>query len=275
MRKVVRYSAGALVAALGVGAAYAAWPSVGHFAVALRHTPIIAWIDDAPVEAPAALPAGGQAAVDNEAFAEYDSGSAHCLVGGCAAGPAIKPTDACQPCFGNADPSLTDFVRSGLDEAAPTYAETGFNLDGLGLSGDLSSVYLAGFEPVATAAPAPEISTAAMLTLGFAALVRAARRARRDRPALRPTRCQAPAEPNAVRPPKHVASWRNRGYRPVADLPDHPGTGGERGKVLLGVRAGSASKRHFGSPGGWVRAQFGGAISSARSKTPVIVTLFG
>jgi hypothetical protein len=181
MRKVVRYSARALAAVLAIGAAYAARPSVGNFGAALGRAPIVAWIDEAPAMPKAASRAEARPTVDGAAFAALNGERANCLAGGCAGGPTIKSSDPCEPCLGLPEPSLPYFARSGLDEAPSALIEPGFEGAGEALRGDLGPVYLAGFEPIASAAPTPEISTAAMLTLGFAGIVRAARRARRNR----------------------------------------------------------------------------------------------
>jgi hypothetical protein len=179
MRKAIRYSARVLAAAVAIGAAWAAWPSV-HIRAAFLRVPIFAWIDEAPVGPRAAsrVDAGPPAA--GEAFAASDPPSAHCRAGGCANGVAIKSSDACEPCVALAVPSLPDFFGPDLGEAPPAFAEASFNVDALGPGNDPSAVALADFEPVGTAAAAPEISTAVMLTLGLAAVVGKARRMRRS-----------------------------------------------------------------------------------------------
>jgi hypothetical protein len=169
MHRFVRRPAFALVVACGVAAAaYAASHSGGPVRsarLANPRFPTVSLADPMPLEDSQARRAGFGSAHPDGAF---------CELIGC----EDERADAAE--FSTRlDPSLlllSDLDRPDLDGSAPTLAAMSLGAFGPELKGDPNPIYLASIEPSAVSAPTPEISTAAMLALGFAGVVWTARR---------------------------------------------------------------------------------------------------
>jgi hypothetical protein len=172
MRRFVRRSAFTLVAAISTAAAYAAWNSHGPLHSARLARPQLPAVSIVP----AARASDSQA--ERGAFDSAHPVSAHCDLIGCPDGIAANVAEFCAGCFYSGD-----LLPSGLDHSslgATILAPTSLAAFAPGFEVDSNPLYL-GIEPSALAAPTPEISTAAMLTLGFAGVVWTARRTRRLR----------------------------------------------------------------------------------------------
>jgi hypothetical protein len=171
MHGFVRRPAFALVGALGVAAAYGAWHSAGG---PLRSTSL------AKPRVPAVLMADAAPARDRQAdraiLGSPRSDNARCDMAGCADALAADAAEFCSVCVNATDVTLSGVDRSGLDGSGTSFG--GASLAGFApeLQSDPNPIYLTNIEPSAVAAPTPEISTAAMLTLGFAGAFWAARR---------------------------------------------------------------------------------------------------
>ena len=168
MRKCVRGSAFALAAALVAATAYAAWQPRGSLRSARLATPQVA-----ANSIVAAMRAGNAPTERNLLDSPRQQGAPFDLVG-CADAPAVGAAEFLPVCL---DPAELD--GSGALFAAASLGGFAFEF-----GDDPDPLYLTGLAPSALAAPTPEISTAAMLTLGFAGAAWTACRARR--PALRP-----------------------------------------------------------------------------------------
>ena len=182
MRRFVRSSASALAAALGVAAACAAWQSGGPLRsarLAKPRVPAVSFVPAAPAEGSQA-----QRAVLGSAY----PGDADCEQVGCADGLAADAAEFCAVCLDPTDLALSGFDRSSLDEWATPLA---ISLAAFApeFPGDPHPLYLASIGPSSVAAPTPEISTAAMLTMGFAGVVWTVRRTRRPPSKSRPKPC--------------------------------------------------------------------------------------
>ncbi len=165
MCRFVRSSALALAAALGVATACAAWQSGGPLRSARLAKPRVPAVSFVP-----AAPADGSEA-QRAILDSSHPGDAHCDEVGCAGG-LTEAVEFCSGCF---DP--TDLAPSGLDESGTSLAMSlaAFAPE---FRGDPDPERLASIGPYPVAAPAPEISTAAMLTMGFATVVWSVRRRR-------------------------------------------------------------------------------------------------
>jgi len=178
MGKCVRGSAFALAAALIVAAACAASRPGG----LLRFAKLAA----APVAADSILAAtpAGDAPRERGVPGSTHGESAPFDLAACANGAAGDAAEFRPVCL---DPP--EFARPCLDclPLEGSGAVLGASLGGPAaeVGDDPDSVYLTDLAPSATAAPTPEISTAAMLTLGFAGAAWTARRRRRPALALR------------------------------------------------------------------------------------------
>jgi hypothetical protein len=173
MRRFVRRSAFALVSALGVAAAYAAWYSGDRLPsarLAKPHLPAVSMVD-------ATLPRDSQAG--RAVFGSPHAGDARCELIGCGETLAADSAEFCPVCLDSTDLMLSGLDPSGLDGAGTSLAATSLGTFAPELQGDPNSLYLSSIAPSALAAPTPEISTAAMLTLGFAGAAWIARRTRR------------------------------------------------------------------------------------------------
>ncbi len=178
MSKIVRGLTRAIVAAAAVAAAVAYWPTASSLHARRARTLI----------------------GDAEQYSLSTKSPATPLLSVAAQFTASRPArptcgaDACAEA-GAADTlvALSDFEASGRGEAAAMLMDPSLGGEANFEDGP-NVVFPTSFEPSATAAATPEISTAAMMTLGLAGLVLAARRARRT--ALearqdRPARCAA------------------------------------------------------------------------------------
>jgi hypothetical protein len=182
MRRFVRSSTFALAAALGVAAACAAWQSGGPLRSARLAKPRVPAVSFVP-----AAPADGSQA-QRAVLGPSHPGDARCEKVGCVDWLTAEAAEFCSVCF---DP--TDLVPSGLDRSS--FDESGTPL-AISLAafapefrGDPHPLYLASIGPSSVAAPTPEISTAAMLTMGFAGVVWSVQRWRRPPAMSRPKPC--------------------------------------------------------------------------------------
>jgi hypothetical protein len=178
MRCFVRSSAFAIAAVLGAAAVYAAWHSGRPLRPAKSAAPHVAAI----MIVPAASASDPQAGPTLLGSPHWDD--AHCELIGCADALAADASEFCSACLDPPDLTLSALDRSVLDESGASLAETSLGAFAPEFQGDPTLIDLVSFEPSATAAATPEISTAAMLTVGFAGVVWTAWRARRPR--LRP-----------------------------------------------------------------------------------------
>jgi hypothetical protein len=174
VNRKVRGSAGALAAAAAIAAAAALWPMSANSLYANRARTLIGDFEQYAVSAKSpAKPTVPVAAT----FTHPHSASARC--------------DACaEPPVAATDPSL--FSLKGLDftDAALLATDAGFD-PGADFQDAPYVAFQASFEPDASAAPAAEISTAAMMTLGLAGLALTGRRFRRAAPQARRAPCPA------------------------------------------------------------------------------------
>ncbi len=164
-----RGSAFGLVAAMAIAAAYAAWhPS-------------------APARS-ARLAAPNIAEGVGRPFAPPENPI--CDITTCAEPVGAGSAGICLACGDATDLSLSEFEQSTPGTPAPAFIASRIEPFGLDLD-DESSLYFASFQPYAVAAPASEISTAAMVTLGLAAVGWAARKTRRAvlKPRAEPSIC--------------------------------------------------------------------------------------
>jgi len=182
MPKFVRSSVFALGAALGVAAACAAWQSSGPLRSARLARPRVPAVSFVP----AAAADGSQA--QRAVLGSSRPGDAHCEQVGCADGLTAEAAEFCSVGFDPTDLALSGLDRSSLDESGTPLA---ISLAAFApeFGGDPHPLYLAGIGPSAAAAPTPEISTAAMLTVGFASVVWTVRRTRRPPSKSRPKPC--------------------------------------------------------------------------------------
>jgi hypothetical protein len=165
MSKILQRSALALLVASSAAAAFGAWqPSaLRHFARLAR--PHLAEVSLAePTRKPEIL----RLARPQRAM--------RCDLGGCPDAAAESLAELCPACLDVAASPLPTLDRTAFGE---TFAgDPNAPLDA-GFASDGSAMYLVSFTPSGTAAPTPEISTSAMLTLGFFGAVWFTRRARR------------------------------------------------------------------------------------------------
>jgi len=171
MRRFARGSAFTLVAALGVAAAYAAWHPGGPAQSARLATPRL------PAISMAAAPIGDSRA-ERAVPGAPRPGNAHCVLVGC--DDALDAAEFCSACVDPTDLTLSGLDGSGLVGSETSLAGTSPDAVAPEFRDDPNPLVLTSFEPSAAAAATPEISTAAMLTLGFAGIVWIARRMRRD-----------------------------------------------------------------------------------------------
>jgi hypothetical protein len=169
MRRFARGSAFTLVAALGVAAAYAAWHSGGPVQSARL----------APPRLPAISMAAGPVGDLRDVLGAPVPGNALCVLVGCDDALAVDAAEFCSACFDPTDLTLSDLDGSGLDRSETSLGGTSPDAFAPEFHDDPDPFVLTSFEPSAAAAATPEISTAAMLTLGFAGIVWTARRTRR------------------------------------------------------------------------------------------------
>jgi hypothetical protein len=178
----VRSSAFALAAALGVAAACAAWHS--------GEPPRSARLPMPRVPAASFVPAapGGDSQAQRALLGSPQPGDPRCERVGCADGLIAEVAEFCSVCLDPTGPALSGFDRSDFDGLGTPLA---ISLAAFApeFRGDPHPLYLASIGPAATAAPTPEISTGAMLTMGFAGVVWTVRRARRPPSMSRPKPC--------------------------------------------------------------------------------------
>ncbi len=175
MSRNVRSSAVALAAAAAAVAAGAAfWPMSAHSLYANRARTLIGdveqYADSAKTPAKPTVPAAATPTHPQPASARCDA---------CA-----EPSAAA--------PDLSLFSLRGLDftDAGLLATDAGFD-PGADFQDGPYVAFQASFEPDASAAPAAEISTAAMMTLGLAGLALTGRRFRRAAPEARRAPCPA------------------------------------------------------------------------------------
>lgn len=113
-----------------------------------------------------------------------------CEADGCADEPFSPPLELCATCLEATAFSLPDLDTSALE--APAAALAGAGVEPFDLADD-PGLYLVSFSPSAVAAPAAEISTSAMVTLGLGGLAFAARKMRRVSVKPRPSEKPLPA----------------------------------------------------------------------------------
>jgi hypothetical protein len=163
MRRLFRGSAIALLALLSVAAAYGAMQRGEHHRVARRLAPVLAATPAETVPKETRIPA-------RVPHAELQTPSplmnAHCEPLDCADASLADAAVDCPICVDQNGQTVSPIDQWGNRP----FAELG---------GDLNPASLISFTPSSAAAPTPEVSTAAMLTLGFAGLIRLARRNRR------------------------------------------------------------------------------------------------
>ncbi len=170
MPRFVRSSVFALGAALGVAAACAAWQPGGPLRSARLAKPRVPAVSFVP-----AAPADGSQA-QRAVLGPSHPGDARCDEVGCVDRLTAEAAEFCSVCFDPTD-ALSGLDRSSLDEGTPlAISLTAFAPE---FRGDPHPLYLAGIGPSSVAAPTPEISTAAMLTMGLAGVVWSVRRRRR------------------------------------------------------------------------------------------------
>ena len=181
MPRFVRSSAFALAAALGVAAACATWQPGGPLRSARLAKPRVPAVSFVP-----AAPADGSQA-QRAVLGSSHPGDARCEQVGCVDRLTAEAAEFCSVCFDPTD-ALSGLDRSSLDESGTPLA---ISLAAFApeFRGDPHPLYLAGIGPSAAAAPTPEISTAAMLTVGFASVVWTVRRTRRPPSKSRPKPC--------------------------------------------------------------------------------------
>jgi len=170
MRGFARGSAFTFVAALGVAAAYAAWHSGGPVQSARLATP------RPPAISMAAPPGGSEA---EAVLGAPLPGNAHCVVVGCDDALAVDAAEFCSACLDPTYLTLSVLDPPGLVGSETSLAGTSLDAFAPEFRDDPNPFVLTSFEPLAGAAATPEISTAAMLTLGFAGIAWTARRMRR------------------------------------------------------------------------------------------------
>ncbi len=181
MPRFVRSSAFVLAAALGVAAACAAWQSGGPLRSERLAKPRVPAVSSVP-----AAPADGSQA-QRAVLGPSHPGDARCDEVGCVDRLTAEAAEFCSVCFDPTDLELSDLDRSSLDESGTPLAisHAAFAPE---FRGDPHPLYLAGIGPSSVAAPTPEISTAAMQTMGFAGVVWSVRRGRRPPSMSRPAR---------------------------------------------------------------------------------------
>ena len=182
MPRFVRSSAFALAAALGVAAACATWQPGGPLRSARLAKPRVPAVSFVP-----AAPADGSQA-QRAVLGSSHPGDARCEQVGCVDRLTAEAAEFCSVCFDPTDLALSGLDRSDLDESGTPLA---ISLAAFApeLRRDPHPLYVAGIGPSAAAAPTPEISTAAMLTMGFAGVVWSVRRGRRPPSMSRPAPC--------------------------------------------------------------------------------------
>jgi hypothetical protein len=173
MRKCVRGSVFALAAALAVATAYAAWRPTESLRAAKLAAPQVA--ADSIV---AAVRAGDAPAERNGPDPSRREG-AFCGLAGCVDALAAEGAELCLACIEPADLTQSGLDRFSVDGPGALFTSASLGGFAFGFGADPNPLYLIGLAPSAMAAPTPEISTTAMLTLGFAGVAWTARRARR------------------------------------------------------------------------------------------------
>jgi hypothetical protein len=184
MKNLRRVSAVALIGAVAVAAAYACWPAhPGAGAAKLRPVAPAASSVDSPAM-PRARPAAAAArlASADDALLALRERSGICGIS-CSAEPANMAQTSildgtCSFCLSEAEDKAEVFDSAALDDPwrLPADSRIGLGLSGIadGLNGAAffaNGVTAFGLEPnVSAVAPAPEISTAAMLALGIVML---------------------------------------------------------------------------------------------------------
>jgi hypothetical protein len=169
MRRLFRGSVLALVAALCVGATWQ--PGAVHRSAKLKPHRLAELTQPAN---PAKTPLRAEAK-RGELLTSPNPGDAPRQLAGCADPLAAESWRACL--------APSDLLLTGPDRASngPEISLDPMSLGALalGFEGDPGPIDLISFAPSAAAAPTPEISTAAMLTLGLAGVAWAGRKAQR------------------------------------------------------------------------------------------------
>jgi hypothetical protein len=164
MRRLFRGSAIALLALLSVAAAYGAMQRGEHHRVARRLAPVLAATPAETVPEDTRVPARVPHA---ELQTPSPLMSAHC-----------EPLDCADSTLANAAVDCPICVDQNGQTVSPIDQWVAYRASAE-LDDALNPASLISFTPSSAAAPTPEVSTAAMLTLGFAGFIRLARRTRR------------------------------------------------------------------------------------------------
>ena len=154
MNKWVRGQALTLAGAAAIASVYVGWS--GSAAIHAARSPLPAFAG-AVAPAPEAVALVSAAVPRAPLFAFC--GDADCPAGVQGAG------DGCDTCLAATDLTPVEVRFAAFDESSPLSADVGLGAMP-SLDGGLSGMAFSGLDPGAAAAPAPEISTAAMVALG-------------------------------------------------------------------------------------------------------------